>query len=219
MWLNWLFLSPLCSPFLSFGQSAIFLIGGKSKEVKPTPILLRSGDVIVMSSEARLSYHGVPRVLPPSEGDQTVPASLSAETLSHGWCGMCQDRGIGDGVSEIAGDCGVVNGIPRNCNHRRTLLSAWPNFVSYLSMSRININIRQVISENHRFWPQKIVRAIPYKCGLLMRWPLPVIPLMVYFGDDHYLLFNCGDDRYLLFQTCHGSQLCHRWRWGGYQKR
>ena len=33
---------------ISFGQSAIFLIGGKDKSVKPVPLLLESGDVLVL---------------------------------------------------------------------------------------------------------------------------------------------------------------------------
>ncbi|XP_041981522.1 nucleic acid dioxygenase ALKBH1 [Aricia agestis] len=53
--------APLLS--FSFGQSAIFLIGGKDKSVEPTPILINSGDVVIMSKEARLCYHAVPRIL------------------------------------------------------------------------------------------------------------------------------------------------------------
>ncbi|XP_064477523.1 nucleic acid dioxygenase ALKBH1-like [Ornithodoros turicata] len=53
---------PLFS--ISFGQNAVFLIGASTKEVKPTAIYLRSGDVVVMAGESRLAYHGVPLVLP-----------------------------------------------------------------------------------------------------------------------------------------------------------
>ncbi|KAJ8045048.1 Nucleic acid dioxygenase ALKBH1 [Holothuria leucospilota] len=53
--------APLIS--FSFGQSAIFLVGGLTKSVPPTPILLSSGDIIVLSSSSRLAYHGVPRIL------------------------------------------------------------------------------------------------------------------------------------------------------------
>lgn len=120
--------SLLCS----FGQSAIFLIGGKSKDVKPIPILLRSGDVVIMSTEARLAYHGVPRVLPPSQVGH-VPAPLSTEAITHGL------------------SCRKEEGVKGSCAHCHELMSAWPNFISYLSVSRINVNIRQVISENHTF--------------------------------------------------------------------
>ena len=56
--------SPLVS--VSFGQSAIFLIGGPSKTVEPVPILLQNGDVIIMSQQARQSYHAVPKIIPSS---------------------------------------------------------------------------------------------------------------------------------------------------------
>ncbi|XP_011299196.1 alkylated DNA repair protein alkB homolog 1 [Fopius arisanus] len=53
--------APLVS--VSFGQSAIFLIGGLKCEDPAHAIFVHSGDVIVMSGESRLRYHGVPRIL------------------------------------------------------------------------------------------------------------------------------------------------------------
>ncbi|XP_035916001.1 nucleic acid dioxygenase ALKBH1 isoform X4 [Anopheles stephensi] len=52
--------APLFS--FSFGQPAVFLIGGLSRDEQPDAILLRSGDIIVMTGESRLCYHAVPRV-------------------------------------------------------------------------------------------------------------------------------------------------------------
>lgn len=52
----------LSIPF-SFGQTAIFLLGGKTKEVKPAAMFLKSGDIVVMSKESRLSYHAVPKIV------------------------------------------------------------------------------------------------------------------------------------------------------------
>lgn len=44
---------------ISLGNAAIFLIGGVTRDVEPTPILLRSGDVVIMSGpECRRAYHG-----------------------------------------------------------------------------------------------------------------------------------------------------------------
>lgn len=53
------------SPIYSFclGLSCIFLIGGKTKETKPVAVRLDSGDLFIMSREARQAYHGVPRIL------------------------------------------------------------------------------------------------------------------------------------------------------------
>ncbi|CEF64258.1 Alkylated DNA repair protein alkB homolog 1 [Strongyloides ratti] len=52
---------PLVS--LSFGQSAIFLLGGQSEEDNVDPILLSSGDIMVMHGEQRLAYHAVPKIV------------------------------------------------------------------------------------------------------------------------------------------------------------
>ena len=43
----------------------VFLIGGASRHIPPTPILVRSGDTVVMSAESRYCFHGIPCVLPP----------------------------------------------------------------------------------------------------------------------------------------------------------
>ncbi|KAN0076875.1 hypothetical protein V8E55_010730 [Tylopilus felleus] len=63
--------SPLVS--ISLGNAAIFLIGGLTRDIEPIPILLRSGDVLIMSGPAcRRAYHGVPRIL-----EHTLPTHFS----------------------------------------------------------------------------------------------------------------------------------------------
>lgn len=57
--------APLFS--VSFGQTAIFLIGGPKQEDPADAMFLRSGDVVIMSGSSRLRYHGVPRILAASE--------------------------------------------------------------------------------------------------------------------------------------------------------
>lgn len=52
---------PLVS--ISVGESAIFLVGGATRDEPPIPILLRSGDVVIMSGPSRRVFHGVPRIL------------------------------------------------------------------------------------------------------------------------------------------------------------
>ncbi|PVG04465.1 hypothetical protein CPB86DRAFT_722448 [Serendipita vermifera] len=65
--------SPLVS--ISLGQAAVFLIGGLTREERATPIILRSGDVLIMSGpRCRRAFHGVPRIL---EG--SLPAYLKRE--------------------------------------------------------------------------------------------------------------------------------------------
>jgi alkylated DNA repair protein alkB homolog 1 len=77
---------PLVS--ISLGCPAIFLMGGQEKDIEPTPILLRHGDVVILSGDARQSYHGVPRIFPsvrkyPLEGAEKAwgpcPVDLPAE--------------------------------------------------------------------------------------------------------------------------------------------
>jgi len=52
---------PLMS--ISFGQSAIFLLGGETRDVQPIAVYLHSGDVAIMAGPSRLAYHAVPRVI------------------------------------------------------------------------------------------------------------------------------------------------------------
>ncbi|KAJ3810650.1 hypothetical protein F5876DRAFT_65423 [Lentinula aff. lateritia] len=63
--------SPLVS--ISLGHAAVFLIGSLTRETEPIPILLRSGDVVIMSGPAcRRAYHGVPRIL-----ENTLPPHMA----------------------------------------------------------------------------------------------------------------------------------------------
>jgi len=52
---------PLIS--VSFGQSAVYLTGGKSLDDPVDAIFLHSGDVLIMTGEQRLVYHAVPAVI------------------------------------------------------------------------------------------------------------------------------------------------------------
>ena len=57
----------LTNPIISFslGCSAIFIIGGETKENGPVyPILVRSGDCLVMSGNSRRFFHAVPCIYP-----------------------------------------------------------------------------------------------------------------------------------------------------------
>ena len=54
-------LQPIVS--VSLGCSAIFLLGGPTKESRPTGFIVRSGDAVIMSGESRVCFHGVPRII------------------------------------------------------------------------------------------------------------------------------------------------------------
>jgi alkylated DNA repair protein alkB family protein 1 len=105
--------SPLIS--LSFGQPAIFLIGGKTREEVPLPILLESGDVLIMSEESRFLFHAVPRVFK----SQQCSSSWNADQSST----YCNDLD-----PKILDEC-------RN--------EKWKEFNDYIDDSRINVNVRQ----------------------------------------------------------------------------
>ena len=49
---------------VSIGDAARFVIGGLSRRDPTQPLVLRSGDVLVMGGPSRLRYHGVTRILP-----------------------------------------------------------------------------------------------------------------------------------------------------------
>ena len=222
----------VCLSNCSFGQSAVFLIGGETKSVQPSALLLRSGDIVIMSGPSRTVFHGVPKVVSPS-ADTLVPETLSRRVLAKcirktehregdrqasSACHTCgtQSSGVGlatskdldscreevdptaagvatpsrdeeheqttaagrrDGMAadkeselhyspcatseedkycespakrprravECDGDSSGSSGMS-SCSHCAELLHGWPDFESYLSESRINVNVRQVNS-------------------------------------------------------------------------
>ncbi|CAH0625439.1 unnamed protein product [Chrysodeixis includens] len=119
--------APLFS--LSFGQSAIFLIGGKDKSVEPSAILLNSGDVVVMSEEARLCYHAVPKILPApnSPWDAKDYNSIPASTTKFKYISEPEE---------------IVSSMNENADNEN-----WYHFRNYIQESRINMNVRQVLNK------------------------------------------------------------------------
>lgn len=71
---------------ISLGCPAVFLMGGKTKDIVPTPVLVASGDVLIMAGESRACYHGIACVL--SHND--LGLDLSSST-----------RGGGDGKDMV----------------------------------------------------------------------------------------------------------------------
>jgi alkylated DNA repair protein alkB family protein 1 len=114
---------------ISLGRSAIFLIGGRSKDVKPVPILIRSGDVVIMSKESRYAYHGVPFIVPfrNHHGDSKGGASPPLSSI------MCGTTDLP--MSEL--DCRISENSTRGEGERDHLLE-------YLRDNRINMNVRRV---------------------------------------------------------------------------
>jgi DNA alkylation damage repair protein AlkB len=61
--------APIVS--VSLGDTARFVVGGLNRREPMRPLLLRSGDVLVMGGPSRLRFHGVTRIVP-----GTAPAGL-----------------------------------------------------------------------------------------------------------------------------------------------
>ncbi|XP_004610345.1 nucleic acid dioxygenase ALKBH1 [Sorex araneus] len=115
---------PLLS--FSFGQSAIFLLGGLQRDEAPTAMFMHSGDIMVMSGFSRLLNHAVPRVLPSPESaslprclDAPLPAGLPADALVE----------------------------PCSEDDRHVC-------AAYLRTARVNMTVRQVLAPDQSFPPE-----------------------------------------------------------------
>ena len=62
---------------VSLGDAARFVIGGVSRKDPTSPVVLRSGDVLVMGGPSRLRYHGVTRILPGTAPEGTGPGRFN----------------------------------------------------------------------------------------------------------------------------------------------
>lgn len=136
-------------PHFSFGQTAIFLIGGPTREETPAAIYLKSGDIVVMSKESRLCYHAVPKIMktdvswlnepienrePCCATDETDKA-IEMDTRA----GARKKRRLTSAGTEycdaFADD--IWNSVVDQVQ--------WKSFGDYISDCRININVRQVL--------------------------------------------------------------------------
>ncbi|KAF3701551.1 Nucleic acid dioxygenase ALKBH1 [Channa argus] len=112
---------PLLS--LSFGQSAIFLLGGTCRQDPPTAMYMHSGDVMVLSGQSRLLYHAVPRIVPAPQG------CASLDMNSHSLDSTLQEHTVLEPVSD----------------------QDWAVCSKYIQSSRVNVTIRQVLGPGQNF--------------------------------------------------------------------
>jgi len=132
--------APLLS--LSFGRDAVFVIGGETLDTPPTPLYLRSGDLVVLWKEARLAYHGVPKIC----DETSLPVLIE---------GMSEEEEEMDRLPQIVKDelesgeklrnnpfkfIDKDNKTPKELKFD----GAKTFYEHYLKFTRININIRQV---------------------------------------------------------------------------
>ena len=62
---------------VSLGDAARFVIGGLTRKEPTSPVVLRSGDVLVMGGLSRLRFHGVTRILPGTAPEGTGPGRFN----------------------------------------------------------------------------------------------------------------------------------------------
>ncbi|XP_052766416.1 nucleic acid dioxygenase ALKBH1-like [Mya arenaria] len=171
--------APLIS--FSFGQSCIFLIGGPTKETEPIPVFLNSGDICLMTGNARLSYHAVPRILPGNRehlhacfhGDGGIDVTDDQNVAIHDIdtehdLDETENDPYSDSVHEKPPVINVIDSMKIN-QEENTILTPtqsgnrcsvtelgdlmktvidgtdWTPFQDYLNVSRVNLNVRQVL--------------------------------------------------------------------------
>ncbi|TRY66581.1 hypothetical protein DNTS_009852 [Danionella cerebrum] len=120
---------PLLS--FSFGQTAVFLLGGTKREDCPTAMFMQSGDLMVMSGASRLLYHAVPCIVPAPSG-QALPPELALKLETE-----VQDDDIIQSVSDVD----------------------WEVCSCYLQTSRVNMTVRQVLASGQSFPSTQIAQT------------------------------------------------------------
>lgn len=153
---------------ISIGCSAIFLIGGDQKSITPTPILVRSGDAIIMSGKSRYSYHGIPAILPPTFRPlHFSPSVIDAQQLSyHNTTEL--DKYYHDEVHNKDISSGSVRYSDTTVNNenvdREKESESIKHIVKYLQQARINMNVRQVrLANDDSSWVDKAGSGASYR--------------------------------------------------------
>jgi len=62
---------------ISLGDAARFVVGGLTRKEPTRPVILRSGDVLVLGGPSRLRFHGVTRILPGTAPEGTGPGRFN----------------------------------------------------------------------------------------------------------------------------------------------
>lgn len=108
----------------SFGQTAVFLLGGETITTEPDAMYLESGDIILMTGTSRLQYHGVPKII---------------RSNNESWNNFSDTDKEGDSVDRKLIENHDLVTFCKVKNH-----AYWAPFARYISQARINLNVRQV---------------------------------------------------------------------------
>jgi alkylated DNA repair protein (DNA oxidative demethylase) len=49
---------------VSLGDDADFLVGGLARTDRTTPLIVRSGDILIIGGESRMRFHGIRKIHP-----------------------------------------------------------------------------------------------------------------------------------------------------------
>ena len=150
--------------FCSFGQAAVFLLGGQSIDDEPTAMYIRSGDVVIMSGYSRLCYHGIPKIMKstsaPWEPDTVLRDDLkrdfnsshadsqTAETKTDSTANSAHEVSQNQSPEPKKRKLDTTSLIDKvECFKIEHLCDDkfWSPFKKYVEHSRINMNVRQVL--------------------------------------------------------------------------
>lgn len=122
--------------FCSFGQTAIFLLGGPSLDVAPTAMYIKSGDIVIMSGQSRKCYHGIPKIVPSLEAPWST-SSYSGRDEKNEVCYPDPPSKRTKLESSSSAESEILINISNE--------NFWKPFCRYIEHSRINMNVRQVL--------------------------------------------------------------------------
>ena len=135
----------------------MFLIGGQTKDITPKAMFIHSGDIVVMSAQSRLAYHGVPKILSPTNHGSTGPSCLSEVELAQRIQQIQAMELFCLAEMQKLDAAEPMNRVKAKKDNRSNfdfkdilnfdyhwLQTNWRYFEQYLATTRINVNIRQV---------------------------------------------------------------------------
>ncbi|KAE8744004.1 hypothetical protein FOCC_FOCC009370 [Frankliniella occidentalis] len=146
--------APLFS--FSFGQTAIFLLGGKSLEEAPTAMYIKSGDIVIMSKHSRECYHGIPKIVAAQEFPWNIFQNSNRPSANLGGQKSSEDcpyppckKTHTDSTENLNEKQTSIKQERKNLIDNILKEEFWSPFHRYIEQSRINMNVRQVLCKNH----------------------------------------------------------------------
>lgn len=117
---------------ISMGCTAIFLVGGDTRDEEPVSVLLRPGTVVFLGGKSRLRMHGISKVFrgyTPVEPLKPIHTNIGAL--------LCQHNQTHNKRKADTHTCSHCQEVTLDELETRQLLN-------YLDIYRVNINVRQV---------------------------------------------------------------------------